>query len=56
MPLIPLVIEQLAQWKLGLLGGVSASLLVTGCKLGNTTCVVIGSVSLALLLNSSGQH
>ncbi|MFF0289669.1 hypothetical protein [Streptomyces sp. NPDC005262] len=53
MPWITLFLEQLAQWKLGFMGGVSASLMAAGIKLGNTKCLIVGCVILALLLGSA---
>ncbi|MDF6043299.1 hypothetical protein LRD69_14320 [Streptomyces sp. JH14] len=53
MPWITLFLEQLIQWKLGFMGGVSASLVAAGVKLGNTKCLIAGCVILALLAGSS---
>ncbi|MFJ7948215.1 hypothetical protein ACIQ6K_31930 [Streptomyces sp. NPDC096354] len=53
MPWITLFLEQLMQWKLGFMGGVSASLMAAGIKLGNTKCLIVGCVILALLLGAA---
>ncbi|MET8325068.1 hypothetical protein [Streptomyces sp. NPDC005181] len=53
MPWITLFLEQLLQWKLGFMGGVSASLMAAGIKLGNTKCLIVGCVILALLVGSA---
>ncbi|MFD0023383.1 hypothetical protein [Streptomyces sp. NPDC058382] len=56
MPWTTLAFEQVVQWKFGLAGGVSASLMAAGYKLGNTKCMIIGCTGLALILGSGGHH
>ncbi|MFE7791360.1 MULTISPECIES: hypothetical protein [unclassified Streptomyces] len=52
MPWITLAFEQLAQWKLGFMGGLSATLMAAGIKLGSAKCLITGCVILALLAGS----
>ncbi|WNI23372.1 hypothetical protein [Streptomyces sp. ITFR-16] len=50
MPFVALGIEQLVQWKYGLMGAVGFTLLSFGLKAGSHNCVCAGALILALLL------
>jgi uncharacterized membrane protein YkvI len=50
MPFVTLGIEQIVQWKYGLMGTVGFVLLSFGMKAGNPNCACAGALILALLL------
>lgn len=49
MPLFTLGLEQIIQWKYGLMGTLGVSLLSFGIKVGNPNCACAGALILALL-------
>ncbi|WP_328904996.1 hypothetical protein OG230_19475 [Streptomyces sp. NBC_00234] len=52
MPLITLAVEQLAEWKLGAVGGLGVAGVAVGVKVGSTKCVVVCLLVLGLLAGS----
>ncbi|MFI6863002.1 hypothetical protein ACIBKZ_24425 [Streptomyces sp. NPDC050421] len=50
MPFVTLGIEQIVQWKYGLIGAVGFTLLSFGLKAGIPNCACAGALILALLL------
>lgn len=50
MPFVTLGIEQIVQWKYGLMGTVGFALLSFGLKAGSPNCACAGTLILALLL------
>ncbi|WP_328895392.1 hypothetical protein [Streptomyces sp. NBC_00236] len=50
MPFVTLGIEQIVQWKYGLMGTVGFALLSFGLKAGSPNCACAGALILALLL------
>lgn len=53
MPLFTFVVEQLAQWKLGAIGGLGVTGVAVGVKIGSTKCVLVCLFVLALLAGSA---
>ncbi|MCX5411105.1 hypothetical protein [Streptomyces sp. NBC_00059] len=49
MPLITLGLEQIIQWKYGVMGSLGVALLGLGLKMGNSNCACAGALILALL-------
>ncbi|MFE3515374.1 hypothetical protein [Streptomyces sp. NPDC059166] len=49
MPFITLGLEQIIQWKYGVMGTLGVSLLTLGLKIGSTNCACAGALILALL-------
>jgi hypothetical protein len=49
MPFITLGLEQIIQWKYGVMGTLGVTLLSLGAKVGNPNCACAGALILALL-------
>ncbi|MFJ8888035.1 hypothetical protein ACIRJR_32165 [Streptomyces sp. NPDC102402] len=49
MPLITLGLEQIIQWKYGVMGSLGITLLSLGLKVGNSNCACAGVLILVLL-------